>query len=132
MAAMVREHGAQGSKAVTDQMLPNMLAKQNAGDQPVVSVVREIMESCPPKTIEHAVLAMRDREDQTDLLASIAIPTLIVVGEEDTITPKSAAEAMNRAIPRSTLIVIPGAGHMTCMEKPREVSRSIIDFIATV
>jgi pimeloyl-ACP methyl ester carboxylesterase len=88
------------------------------------------MNECPAKTIEHALLALRDRPDQTALLPSIAMPTLIVVGEQDAITPKAVAESMNKAIPRSKLAVIPGSGHLSPMEKPDDVNRAIRNFLA--
>jgi pimeloyl-ACP methyl ester carboxylesterase len=63
------------------------------------------------------------------MLASIAAPTLIVVGEHDAITPVSMAEIMLR-IPRSTLKQISGAGHMTPMETPEQVNAAIREFVS--
>ena len=119
---------ASGSRAVADQMFPNMIAPEHAKETSMAGELRGIMESCPPRTIECACAAMRDREDYTSLLPSIAVPTLIIVGEKDAITPPKLAEQMNRDIPRSKLVKIPGAGHMTPMEKPQEVSRAIREF----
>lgn len=121
---------ASGSKAVADQMFPNMISPEHAKDTSLAVELRAIMESCPPRTIECACAAMRDREDYTSFLPSIAVPTLILVGDNDAITPPKLAEQMHRAIPRSKLIVIPEAGHMTPMEKPQEVTRAIRDFAA--
>src|SRR2546421_6392874 len=85
MIELVRK---EGSKAIADQMLPKMFAEQTlkANGEPV-KTIRDIMEHCPPKTIEHALIALRDREDYSTSLASIAVPTLIIVGESDAITP---------------------------------------------
>ena len=58
------------------------------------------------------LLSMRDRCDQTDFLPSIACPTLIIVGENDAITPSSAATAMKNAIPQATMKTVPQAGHL--------------------
>jgi pimeloyl-ACP methyl ester carboxylesterase len=88
------------------------------------------MESCPAKTIEHACLAMRDRPDFSGDLASIAVPTLIIVGEKDAITPPAMSESMHRAIPRSQLVVISKSGHMTPMETPDDVNRALREFLA--
>ena len=122
-----------GSKAVADQMMPKMLAQSTPTDQPAVAQqLRQIMEACPPLTIEHALAAMRDREDYTAFLPSIAGPTLIIVGQEDAITPPKMAEAMNQQIPRSKLVVIPGSGHMSPMEKPQDVTRAMQDFLRQV
>jgi pimeloyl-ACP methyl ester carboxylesterase len=122
-----------GSRAVADQMMPKMLAQSPAKDQPgVAQQLQQIMEACPPLTIEHALAAMRDREDYTAFLPSISVPTLIVVGEDDAITPPKLAEAMNQQIPRSSRVVIPGAGHMSPMEKPADVTRAMQAFLQSL
>lgn len=119
-----------GSKAVADQMMPKMLAPGTPKNRPAVArELQRIMEACPSLTIEHALAAMRDRDDQTAFLPSISVPTLILVGQEDAITPPKMAEAMNAQIPRSKLVVIPDAGHMSPMEKPQEVTRAMQDFL---
>jgi pimeloyl-ACP methyl ester carboxylesterase len=118
-----------GSKAVADAMFPNMITPEHASVPEIGGKLRAIMESCPAKTTHHALAAMRDREDYTSMLPSIAVPTLLIVGERDVISPKQTMETMHRAIPRSTLIVIAGAGHLTPMEKPEEVSAAIRGFL---
>jgi pimeloyl-ACP methyl ester carboxylesterase len=118
-----------GAKAVADSMMPKMRSEQTAQTRPaVVHRLREIMEACPALTTQHAMAAMRDRADQTANLASIAVPTLIIVGEHDAITPVNMAENMKR-IPRSALQVIAGAGHMTSMEAPGRVSEVMRGFL---
>jgi 3-oxoadipate enol-lactonase len=120
--------GADGSKAVADAMFPNMLTPEHAQRPDIAQPLREMMEACPARTIEQALAALRDREDYTYLLPSIAVPTLIVVGQQDAIAPPAIAEAMHRAIPRSTLAVIPDAGHLTTIEKPHDATAAIREF----
>jgi pimeloyl-ACP methyl ester carboxylesterase len=120
----------EGSKAVAEQMLPKMLAKDAVEQRPQqAQALRGIMEACPPKTIEHALAAMRDRPDRSAELASIKVPTLIIVGESDAITPPPVAESMAKKIPGSQLIVIRGAGHMSPMEQPEQVNRALKAFL---
>jgi pimeloyl-ACP methyl ester carboxylesterase len=119
-----------GSDAVAAQMLPKMLAPGAEQHRPALAeTLRDIMRQCPAETIAHALAAMRDRPDQTANLPSIAVPTLIIVGEDDAITPPAVAEAMHRAIPRSQLVIIRGAGHMSPMEQPQQVSDAIDRFL---
>jgi pimeloyl-ACP methyl ester carboxylesterase len=126
MIQLVRE---KGSPAVAEQMMPKMLAPEAEKNRPAVArELRQIMENCPPLTIEHALAAMRDRTDHTNNLPSIAVPTLIIVGDADAITPPKMAEAMNKAIPRSKLEIIHGAGHMSPMEQPEQVNRALREF----
>ena len=65
---------------------------------------------------------------RTDL-AKITIPTLIFTGELDRATPVEAAEVIHQLIPQSELHIIPGAGHLSKLEKPREFNQLIEDFL---
>ena len=124
---------SKGSPAVGEQMMPKMLAPHAEQNQPeVVRELRTIMEGCPALTIEHALAAMRDRPDHRANLPSIAAPTLVAAGEHDAITPPAVARSMHEAIPKSKLVVIPSAGHMTPMEQPEALAGAIRDFAAGV
>jgi pimeloyl-ACP methyl ester carboxylesterase len=124
---------AGGSKAIADAMEPKLLAEATLRGRPdVVRSLRGMMEGCPPGTIERALVAMRDRPDQTDNLPSIPVPTLVLVGEHDAITPPDVARAMHSKIPNAQLEVIPGAGHMAPMEQPDAVTRAIERFVAGI
>lgn len=115
-----------GSRAVAEQMLPKMLAEETRKNRPqIVQRVTQIMESCPALTIQHALAAMRDRHDHTEDIPSIPVPTSIIVGDQDAITPPAVAEAMHKAIPRSKLYVIKGAGHLSGMEQPEQVNQAL-------
>ena len=76
--------------------------------------------------------ALAARPDSRPLLAGIRVPTLVVVGEHDALTPVSDAQAMHDGIPGSTLEVIPGAGHMSNMEAPEAFNRVLLGFLAGV
>jgi pimeloyl-ACP methyl ester carboxylesterase len=127
MIDLVRE---QGAKAVADQMVPRLLAEDTPRTRPgQAKFLRAMIEACPPKTIENALIAMRDRPDQSANLSSIAVPTLILVGEHDVITPVAIAESMQQHIPHAELVVIRGAGHMAPMEQSAQVNRAISRFV---
>jgi 3-oxoadipate enol-lactonase len=122
-----------GSKPVADQMFPKMLSPKTVEDQQhIAAMARSIMEMCPPRTIEHACFAMRDRDDFTEELPSVAVPTLIIVGEDDAITPPGMSRQMNQQIPRSELCIIKNAGHLSAMEQPEEVSSRIDEFVTKI
>jgi pimeloyl-ACP methyl ester carboxylesterase len=71
---------------------------------------------------------MRDRPDARDALADITIPTLVVVGGADALTPPSDSRAMVDRITGSRLVTIPAAGHLTPMERPGTVAAALGDF----
>jgi pimeloyl-ACP methyl ester carboxylesterase len=70
------------------------------------------------EAIVEALAAMRDRPDRTQLLPALRMPSLIVVGKDDTVTPPSEARAMAQAIPGSRFVEIADAGHLSMLEQP--------------
>lgn len=126
--ARLRERLAQqGPAAVADQMLPQLLSPDAPAD--VVATVRAMIEGANPAGIDAAILAMMGRPDSRDLLPHVACGTLVLAGEHDAITPVAEADAMQRAIPRATLTVVAGAGHLSNLEQPDAFSRVLADFL---
>jgi pimeloyl-ACP methyl ester carboxylesterase len=72
------------------------------------------------------------RPDSRPILATIDVPALVIVGELDVITPPADAEAMVAGLADSRLVVLPGAGHLTPIERPREVGEAVLDFLREV
>ena len=130
---MIQTARTSGSPAIAAAMLPKMLAPQSQQNRPqLVQQVKAIMEACPPQTIEYALAAMRDREDYRDCCPSVALPTLIIVGDADAITPPAVAEAMNKSIPHSKLTIIKGAGHLSTMEQPEQINQAMRQFLSSM
>jgi pimeloyl-ACP methyl ester carboxylesterase len=75
---------------------------------------------------------MRDRPDATAGLAAIRVPTLVVVGAEDIVTPPRASEAMVAAISGSRFAKIAAAGHMSNLEQPEMFNAVVGSFLASV
>lgn len=127
LVELVHERGA---GAVADEMLPKLLGATTIRDRPdIVSQVRQLIESNPPAAIAGALHAMMERPDSTADLRRISFPALIVVGEDDAVTPVSEAEAMHGQIPRSHLVVIPAASHLSNIEAPEAFSKALQDFL---
>jgi len=127
-AGTAREDGA---AAIADAMLPRMLSGTTHADSPgIVEEVREMMAASPVAGIVGALGAMRDRQDATDLLPGLAgLPTLVVVGADDLLTPPAEAQAIVAAVPGARLAVIPGAGHLPPVERPAETTAVLRDFL---
>jgi 3-oxoadipate enol-lactonase len=119
-----------GPRGVADQMLPALLGDAaRRGETDAFLDTRAMIESAVPEAIDAAIGALMDRPDSTPGLSSISCATLVLVGDRDEITPPAEAEAMQRALPRSTLCVIPGAGHLSSVEQPALFSRAVADFL---
>jgi pimeloyl-ACP methyl ester carboxylesterase len=75
---------------------------------------------------------MAERSDHTKLLAKISVPTLVIVGETDELTPPAEAEKMNRAIKDSRLVKISNAGHLSPLENPAEFNSALLNFLSAI
>jgi len=118
--------GREGMAAVVEDMLKGLLGATTLGNRPrVVEHVRRMILDTVPAGAMAAVDAMRERPDSTDDLPGIDVPALVVVGEEDTLTPPSAAEAMAGAIPGAELVRIPRCGHVSSLEAPTAVTAEL-------
>lgn len=127
MLALVR---SQGPAAVADEMVPKLLGDSTRCDQPeVVERVRSIILSNGAETIAGALTAMMNRPDSSSLLPSLKMPTMVIVGEEDTLTPPPLSVEMQRAIPGAELVRIPKAGHLSNLEQPDLFNRSVAGFL---
>ena len=121
----------EGMDAIAEAMLTKLLAASTHEGKPeVVTRVREMIIGMNPCGAAAALRGMALRRDQTDLLPEINVPTLIIVGAEDAITPKSDAEAMRSKIEGSRLVEIEGAGHVSNIERPAEFNRALVEFLA--
>jgi 3-oxoadipate enol-lactonase len=125
MQAAVRE---QGAKAAAQVMVPKLLGRR-AENPAMASVVREIILHNEPQGIVDALDALKTRPDSTPTLAQITCPTLVVVGDEDELTPVALSEAIARGVPASTLTVIPGAAHLSSFEQPEAFDRALWSFL---
>jgi len=130
-AATARESGAE---AVAEAMLPKMVSAATLQRDPTtVERIRRIMAATPVAGMVGALSSMRDRHDSTGLLPTLAgLPTLVIVGEEDTVTPPDGARRMTAAIPGARLVVVPAAAHVPPVEQPAETTTAIREFLRVV
>jgi 3-oxoadipate enol-lactonase len=115
-----------GVSAVADEMLPKLLgATAQRDDAGLVARVRALIEANSARGVARAVERLRDRPDSTALLARMGMPALVLVGEEDGVTPPAEAHAMAAALPKATLQVIPRAGHLANLEAPAAFNEAV-------
>lgn len=123
-AAQVR---AQGPGAFLDDFIPRTVAP---GDAESAAAARGIADAQEPEAIARALEALAGRPDRRPDLAAMEVPALVIVGAEDTLTPLSFSEAMVAALPDAELTVIPGAGHFTALERPKQFTEAVRAFLA--
>jgi len=131
--SLAQRTAAIGPAAVIAEMLPKLLAPQTyERDADLVERVRSIQAAAPVPGIIGDLMAMAERPDSTDLLPSITIPTLVVVGQDDVLTTPADAERIVKGIPGAKLVIIPDAGHLSNMEQPDLFNRAVEEFAAAL
>src|SRR5689334_10818598 len=120
----------EGMAGIADAMLPKLLTPETVSKHPeVVKRVRDMMVKTKPEGAAAALHGMAERDDQTSLLPKISVPTLIMVGAEDAITPVADSEKMHAAIPGSRLEVIENAGHVSNIERTEQFNDALLSFL---
>jgi pimeloyl-ACP methyl ester carboxylesterase len=119
----------QGSGAIADLMVPKLLSPETIQTKPeIVAKVRAMIESTQTSGIVCDLMAMAERHDSLSMLAQIAHPTQVIVGELDLTTPLSDAKVMADTIPGARLAVIPGAAHLSNLEQPDRFTQIVRSF----
>jgi len=127
MLEVLRERGVEG---VADEMISKLLGTTTMAGRPeLVAAVRAMIETNRPDGVRHAILRLRDRPDATPQLGRVQAPTLVVVGREDTVTPRADAETLQRGIPGAVLYEIPAAGHLASLEQPQAFDAALEPFL---
>jgi pimeloyl-ACP methyl ester carboxylesterase len=73
--------------------------------------------------------AVMGRIDSRPMLSSIRAPTLVLVGEDDELTPPDRAAEMAQGIPAARLVSVPHCGHLSTLERPREVTGALLAWL---
>jgi 3-oxoadipate enol-lactonase len=121
-----------GAAAYADEMLPRLLAPANLADAKIAGAALKMMAEQPVEGIIGALGGLRDRTDSRDTLPTITVPTLVIAGDVDVITPPADARALTAAIPGARLVVIPKAGHLSPLENPRAFNAAVWTFLRGV
>jgi 3-oxoadipate enol-lactonase len=117
----------EGTSFLADTMLPKLFAEKTALTQPeIVDQTRRVIEAASRTGVAAAARGMAERKDYTNELGGIEVPTLVIVGESDAISPVEEMTSIATRLPQAELQVIPNAGHMAPLENPAAVN-SVID-----
>jgi pimeloyl-ACP methyl ester carboxylesterase len=112
---------------VADAMVPKLL-KANP-DPAVARQVRHLVSGGTPAGVAAAQRGMAIRPDSTATLATIRVPTLVVVGQEDGLTPPAESEKLAAGIAGARLVQLPGAGHLSNLESPAAFTAALEPFL---
>ena len=130
MAELARQSG---SSSIVEPMTPRLLGETTLKAKPqIIERVKKMIETANPAGIAQALIGMAHRNDSTNSLSEIHCPTLIIVGNEDKLTPPSDAEKMNWAIPLSELKIINQSGHLPNLEASVVFNQLVGEFLSKV
>jgi len=123
----------EGSTAVANLQIPSLVGKTTRERQPdTYDAVHRVMAQAPVEGIIGAIESMMLRPDSSATLATIDVPTLIIVGEEDVPTPVKEARAMHERIAGSRLEIIAQAGHLCNLERPAAFNHLLTEFLVAL
>lgn len=132
-AALIRHVKMNGPRIFAEEFVKNVFAPENlTAKEEAVRMIRSIIERTAPLAICGTLLALASRTDTTASLPSIKVPTLIMVGEHDKLTPPSASESMREKIPNAEMHILSGAAHMSNIENPAEFNKHMVEFLQKV
>jgi pimeloyl-ACP methyl ester carboxylesterase len=129
--AMLEVVERRGSVGVADEMLPKLLGGTTRRARPSIEArVRALIEANAADGLRRAIIRLRDRPDSSSQLARISVPVLVIVGEEDAVTPVDDARAIAAGAPDARLVILPEAGHLSNLENPASFNAALRPWLA--
>ena len=129
----IEEINANGSSEFKEKFVKSVFHKETLTNKPaLVDELRTVVNANSDRVIKAGLLALADRSETCSILENITIPTLIICGRQDEITPLTQSEAMHKSIKNSELRIIDNAGHVSNLESPVEFNSYINEFLTTL
>jgi pimeloyl-ACP methyl ester carboxylesterase len=125
---LIEQAGLGRFKGVTPHLLPLLLHPANLRE-PFIGIVTQMAERIGHDAFVRQETAILGRPDSRPSLATITVPTLVICGLEDRLTPPELAEEIADGILAAELILIEGAGHLSTLEQPEAVNRAMIEWL---
>ena len=124
--AELAETGGEWSAGMVDGLLGGTTRRTRPD---VVTTVEKALSAAPPATVAWAQRAMSTRPDARDSLALLTAPIAVVMGEEDTMSPREEQELILETVPHATWVPVSGAGHLSPLEAPDAVASALLDLV---
>ena len=122
-----------GVEKFADESVKNLFAPESfSTKKKEIAAVREMIVNTTEESLCKTLRAFYERKETCTKLQDINVPVLIMVGNEDKITPLAAAQFMNEKIKESLLSIIEHAGHLSNIENPSEFNNQLEEFVSTI
>jgi len=123
----------QGSAAVANLQIAGMMGKTTRDKRPdVYDAIHRLMAQAPVAGVIGALEALIERPDSRPTLSTVDVPTLIIAGDEDVITPPKESRLMQALIPGSGLEILRQAGHLSNVERPAAFNTVVSEFVGSL
>jgi pimeloyl-ACP methyl ester carboxylesterase len=114
---------------VVEAQFPRLVHADHRGDARLREILRQMAQDVGAQAFERQQKATMDRPDSRPDLESIHVPTLVLVGEGDQLTPPERAAEMAKAIRGARLVTVLGSGHLSTLERPHEVTQALVEWL---
>jgi pimeloyl-ACP methyl ester carboxylesterase len=114
---------------IADQQFPLLIHPSRQSDPAVRELVRQMASETGAEAFIRQQQAIIGRVDSRPGLGAIGCPTLVLVGEGDQLTPPELSAELAGAIPGARLLVVAGAGHLTPLDQPEEVTKALVEWL---
>ena len=112
-------------KGVTERLLPLFIHEERVNDRPLVEEIQAMSKRVGRDAFLRQQQALLTRIDSRPLLGRIEVPTLVLCGRQDRLTPLALHQAMAKDIPNAELVILEDCGHLAPMERPEETTEAM-------
>lgn len=128
--ATIKQIESDGLFDFTENFVGSVLSKTSlSSKKQLVNELKSTILSTPVKTITSTLISLAERKEMREHIKNISVPTLVLCGIEDMVTPVDQSSFMIKQIPNSTLHSINGAGHLSNLEQPEIFNKHLGDFV---
>ena len=116
---------------IVDVLFPLLVHRDRHADEGLKRIVQEMAQETGAEVFIRQQKAIMTRPDARPLLGSIACPTLVLVGEGDTLTPPALSQEIAAGIKGANLVVVPECGHLSTLERPDAVNAALATWMVS-
>jgi pimeloyl-ACP methyl ester carboxylesterase len=114
---------------IPELQFPLLVHQNRHNDAALKHIVAQMAQETGPEAFVRQQYAIMNRPDSRPGLGAIRSPTLVLVGDGDQLTPPELAAEMHALIPASRLVTIPDCGHLSTIERPEAVNRTLAEWM---
>jgi pimeloyl-ACP methyl ester carboxylesterase len=116
---------------ITDDQFPLLVHRNRRGDQALKAIARAMNQETGAEAYIRQQEAIMSRPDSRPGLGAINCPTLVLVGDDDQLTPPELAREMANGIRGARLVIVPESGHLSTLEQPRAVTDALVEWMTS-